>query len=578
MTTKSALIASLFLAAGGTVYSQTAPDTLWTRTYGGASSDGAMAVRQTNDGGFIVAGSNGSFSAGGADVWLLKIDEAGSETWSRTFGGARDDFACFVEQTADSGYILLALTKSFGDGSEDIWLIKTDRYGIETWNRRFGGLDNDRANSVRVTSDGGYILAGKTGNYATGGEDLWLIKTDEDGIEDWNRTYGGTDNEKAYLVQETTEGGYITAGYTESHGNGESDVWLVKTDEAGTLLWDRTFGGPGHDNAYYVQQTTDGGYILAGRTASFGMGEIDVWVIKTDANGDSVWSDTYGGPRQDVAYAVQETVEGNFILAGLTNSHGTGDFDVWLIKTDGNGNEIWNGTYGGSNDEFSFSVHQTADCGYVAAGRTNSFGSGGDDAFVVRLEPDEIPTPTTVSSFGSHWRDGFVVIEWSLSDDFRPAFDVFRREAPDGTFVKIDAGTIRVNGDRFSFRDGSTRSGTTYTYRVVVIEDGIAVTSFETTVDTPAPTLRLDQNEPNPFNPTTRIRFVLEDNDRVTLSIFDVKGNRVTTLIDRRLSAGAHAADWDGRDDRGNAAPSGVYIYRLAAGKRTLTRKAVLLR
>lgn len=572
-------IAASLLLVNTTGFAQTAPDTLWTRTHGGALFDAATSIQQTDDGGYIVAGSTESFGNGGADAWLVKLDEDGDQIWDQTFGGTGDDHASFVQQTADGGYIVVGINKSLGNGREDIWLIKTDENGVETWNKLFGGPDDDRAHSVRVTSDGGYVLAGKTGNYETSGEDVWLIKTDEDGVEVWNRTCGGADNEKAYLVQETTDGGYIMAGYTESYGNGQTDAWLVKADEDGYLVWDKTFGGPDFENAYFVQQTADGGYILAGYTRSYGAGEGDVWLIKTDENGDESWNKMYGGNQHDVAYAVQETVEGNFILAGLTNSRGAGGFDVWLIKTDGDGNETWNGTYGGSSDEYSFSVQQTADGGYVAAGYTSSFGSGGDDCYVVRVSSDETPTPTAVSSFASRWSGGHVEIEWRLSDpEARASFEVYRREAPGGSYVGVDAGGIRASDGRFLFRDKTAQAGKTYTYRVVVIEDGNTVASFETAVDTQALSLRLDQNLPNPFNPATRIRFALEREERATLSIYDAEGKLVATLIDRRVGTGEHVAEWDGRDGWGDAVASGVYIYRLTAGKRSLARKAVLLR
>jgi len=574
-----ALAAILLVGMVTPIGAQTPPDTVWTRTYGGALSDQGTSVQQTTDGGFIIAGSTNSFGSDGADIWLVKTDDGGVLEWARVFGGGGDDHASFVEQTSDSGYIVTGLSKSFGNGKEDIWLIKTDDTGIEEWNKIFGGPEDDRAQSVRETSDGGYVLAGGTGDYLASGQDVWMIKTDARGDEVWNRTHGGAGNEKAYLVQETTGGGYVLGGNTDSYGNGLADAWLLKTDENGHLLWDKTFGGSAFDNAYYTLQTADSGYVLAGYTRSFGSGDYDVWLIKTDENGDEEWNMKFGESGDEVAYAVQQTAGGNYILAGLTNSFGAAGFDALLIKTDSDGNEIWSDTFGGPSDDYVFSVDQTTDGGYIAAGYTYSFGDPQGDLYAVRLDSDEAMVPVVVASFDSRWNGCCVEIDWRLTDlagDI--SFVAYRHELSHGSMSRIEGELISMDDMRFVFRDRNAQRGKNYTYRVVVIEDGEAVASFETTVGTPALGVVLGQNLPNPFNASTQIDFTVSDNQSVTLEVFDIAGKRVRTLMERSMSPGEYTAHWNGCNSAGARVASGIYIFRLTSGKHVLTRKSILLR
>jgi hypothetical protein len=377
------------------------------RTYGGTGYDVGWSVQQTSDGGYIVAGWTHSFGAGG-DIFLIKTDANGNIQWAKTYGGTNGDYAFSVQQTSDGGYIVAGVTASFGAGIDDIFLIKTDANGNVQWAKTYGGTTNDYAFSVQQTSDGGYIVAGSTVSFGAGSFDFFLIKTDANGNVQWAKTYGGTSWDEAYSVQQTSDGGYIVAGYTNSFGAGWDNIFLIKTDANGNIIWAKTYRGTGVDVASSVQQTSDGGYIVAGSTNSFGGPFYDIFLIKTDASGNIIWTKTYGGMNSDGASSVQQTSDGGYIVAGWTHSFGAGSYDIFLIKTDANGNVQWAKTYGGTSDDWTYSVRQTSDGGYIVAVYTESFGAGSSDIFLVKTDAngnigscsivqDASPTETTPS-------------------------------------------------------------------------------------------------------------------------------------------------------------------------------------
>jgi hypothetical protein len=286
------------------------------KTYGGTDWDLASSVQQTSDGGYIVAGYTSSFGMGDWDIFLIKTDASGNVQWAKTYRGIYDDYAYSVQQTSDGGYIVAGVTLS------NFFLIKTDAYGNVIWAKTYGGTGDEWAYSVQQTSDGGYIVAGETTSFGAGYSDIFLVKTDANGNIIWAKTYGGTGSDVAYSVQQTSDGGYIVAGRTASFGAGVWDIFLIKTDANGNLQWAKTYGGTDWDEAYSVQQTSDGGYIVAGNGA---------FLVKTDANGNIIWAKTYEEGIFDVARSVQQTSDGGYIVAGSTGN-------VFLIKTDANGN------------------------------------------------------------------------------------------------------------------------------------------------------------------------------------------------------------------------------------------------
>jgi hypothetical protein len=343
----------------------------------------ARFVQQTSDGGYIVVGYTTSFGTG-YDAFLIKTDANGDIIWAKTYGGT--SYASSVQQTSDGGYIVAGSTYSSGTGSDDIFLIKTDAKGNIQWAKIYGETVSDFAFSVQQTSDGGYIVAGFTTSFGAGEADIFLIKTDAKGNIQWAKTYGGATDDGAFSVQQTSDGGYILAGWTNSFGTGEWDIFLIKTDAKGNVQWAKTYGGKGSEGASFVRQTADGGYIVVGTTNSFGEGELDIFLIKTDANGNIQWAKTYGGASDEWASSVQQTSDGGYIMAGYTGSFGEDDWDIFLIKTDAEGNIQWAKTFGETDtiDRGASSVQQTSDGGYILAGNTISFGAGEHDIFLIK--------------------------------------------------------------------------------------------------------------------------------------------------------------------------------------------------
>jgi len=362
------------------------PEEAWNTTFGGTHYDGASSVQQTSDGGYILAGHTYSYGAGSSDFWLVKTYSDGSKQWDKTFGGTHYDCIFSAQQTSDDGYILAGVTESYGAGNGDLWLVKADSEGNEQWNRTFGGINHDWAMSVQQTSDGGYILAGDTVPYGTGNGDFWLVKTDSNGNKEWDKIFGGTAPDDVSSVQQTSDGGYILAGDTMSYGTGPSDLWLVKTDSNGNKEWDKTFGGVNEDGAHSVQQTSDGGYILAGDTMSYGTGNGDFWLVKTDSKGNKEWDRTFGGVDACHAPSVQQTSDSGYIFAGCMRSHGADPGDLWLVKTDSNGNKEWGMTFGGVDVHCAYyPVQQTSDDGYILAGTAESYGTDFGDAWLIKV-------------------------------------------------------------------------------------------------------------------------------------------------------------------------------------------------
>jgi hypothetical protein len=355
----------------------------WDKTFDGPEDDWGLSAQQTQDGGYIIAAETKSFGVGNFDVWLIKTDSSGNKLWDKTFGGSERERGVSAQQTQDWGYIIAGMTQSVETGHSDVWLIKTDYSGNKVSDKTLGSSEGYSAwaNAFQQTSDGGYIFTGEASPYEAGEAsiDVWLAKTDALGNKEWERTFGGSHSDRGFSVQQTQDGGYIIAGeaWSSSYYQGmHKDAWLIKTDASGNKEWDKTFDGT--QVAWSVQQMQDGGYIIAGQAGD------DVWLTKTDASGNRLWDKTFGGSEHEESRSVQQTQDGGYIIAGDTMARLTIDRDIWLIKTDASGNKQWDRTFGGSDWDWATSVQQTSDGGYIVAGTRGT--SGQSDVWLIKMQ------------------------------------------------------------------------------------------------------------------------------------------------------------------------------------------------
>jgi hypothetical protein len=459
------------------------PDTLWTRIYGGASDERGHAVQQTSDGGYIIAGYTYSFGAGVMDFYLVKTDSLGDTLWTRTYGGPYDDIARSVWQTLDGGYIVTGSTKSYGVGYNNLYLVKTNEAGDTMWTKTFGWTNSDNTGyEVQQTTDGGYIIGG------TSTTRMLLIKTDENGSADWIREYGITGHSGGYSVQQTSDGGYIVAGFSYVPDN--YDFYLVRTNSVGDTLWTRTYGSFDYDVCFSVRETFDGGYIAAGGTGLlYDRYGPDIFLVRTNANGDTLWTRKFGYDNDDVAYSIQQTTDGGYIVVGRIYSLFTSDWDVYVVRTDQLGDTLWSRKYGTLGNQWATSVEVTSDGGYVIAGWTTG---NYYDVYLLRMEPDPFCIKERISS-------------------------------------PVESSMLSVG--------------------------------------------------PNPF---TKILYIHCSPPRVeesSITIYDVLGRSIKDFS--RLSHAEHRSvvlSWDGCDSENRRLPSGVYFVTLQASSYTETQRVLLIR
>lgn len=376
----------LFLAVPG--WGQ---DIIWTRTYGGSGDEGGHGVCQTFDGGYIIVGPTTSYW-GSVQVYMIKTDGRGDTLWTKTYGGWGQDVGNSVRQTTDGAYIVAGWTSSFGSATQ-VYLIKTDSNGDTLWAKTYGGGHLEYGTSVQQTSDGGYIIAGGTKSYGAGEYDVYLIKTDSTGGVQWTRTYGGIRDDPGYWVERTSDGGYIVTGYTESFAP-HRGVYLLKTDSEGDTLWTRVYYPWYSDwnHGFCCQQTEDGGYIVSGYSVDNTTGNCYFSLIKTDPEGDTLWTRTYGGFRLAWGRSVRQTHDGGYIVVGHFYSHESGyKNDIYIVKTDQEGDTLWTRSFGGSEGDVALDVLQTSDGTYIVVGATASHGAGSGDAYLLKISASPLP-------------------------------------------------------------------------------------------------------------------------------------------------------------------------------------------
>ncbi len=383
---KNFLILLGILALAGALFAQ--PEVIWSTTFGGNGNEQGLAVMETADGNICVSGNEGSFGGGGTDGCVIMVDLEGDEIWSVNYGGIGYDRFYSLIQVED-GFVTGGYTGSIGAGQFDYWLFKMDEEGDQVWSRSFGGRDFERSGTTVQTTNGGFAMVGNTLSFGAGGSDGWLVVTDEDGQQDWTAPYGGNGEDYLSGAVSIEDGGFVLAGRTGSEGEGGLDAWLFQVNNEGEEIWSHTYGGDEDDNILSMKQTSDGGYIMAGYTASFAEDGSDFWLIKTDEDGEEIWSRTYDQGTDEQCRDVIQTFDGGYLMGGCTWAHDDQRCDALLVRTDDEGEVMWIETYGGNQpDDVITGIVQIPDGGYVFTGWTASFGAGGWDVWLVRLGPE----------------------------------------------------------------------------------------------------------------------------------------------------------------------------------------------
>lgn len=369
----------------------------WSRTYGGSYSDEFSIVIPTSDGGFAAAGQTYSFGVMYGGVWVVRTNSTGSLMWQNTYSSSSGaSVATSMIQTSDGGFAVAGFTYASGQGISDVWVLKLNAAGLIAWQKTYGGTGGESGYSIWQTSDGGYIVAADTDSFGAGNIDFMLLKLTSSGNLLWQKTYGTSGNDESPAsVQQTSDGGYIVAGYSGMLGRGEAfasgptDFWVLKLEVNGGISWQKFYGGSSEEFANDIQQTSDGGYIVAGYSSSFSGGyNYDCWIVKLDSSGGVDWQKAYGGTGDDYAQSVRQTSDGGYIVAGKSASIGAMDGDCWVIKLDPTGAIVWQKGYSGAGDDEANSVRQTSDGGYIIGGNSFSPQSYNSDAWVLRTDPN----------------------------------------------------------------------------------------------------------------------------------------------------------------------------------------------
>jgi hypothetical protein len=559
-----------------------APDTLWTRIYElGGYRAVAHSIYETIDSGYVVAGwSNSGATAG--DFQILRIDDNGDSLWSRTYGGVHNELCYAVQQTSDNGFVLAGSTDTYGGAAQNqprAWVVKTNDAGDSLWSRVYGGSNCAEFHSVQQTPDGGFLLGGRTCPSYPGGCWFWVMKLNIHGDSLWSKSFGSAAGVAGCCrsVHMTFDGGYIVAGDLAE------DFFLAKLTTNGDTLWTRTFSGPHDDECFTIDATLDGGYMLGGTTQN-AAGYRLAWLVKTDADGNGVWNKTFGG-YNDFCNSIQQTSDGGYIMGGMTMSGPGDDMDASLIKTDANGDSLWGRMFGGDRYDDCNSVLQSRDGSYVFAGESHSYGAGtpGQDKFwVVKTEPDQI-LPVSLTSFSASPSSSGIRVSFSLaSETINDHFEIYRGDSQDGEFSRITSLPSQGNsaaGHTYEFTDVNVTARQTYWYYLA----DVSVTGTRTehrdfmrSATAIGSALALEYSlaaYPNPFNPITTISFSLAEAGHAAVNIYDISGRFIRTLADHEFTAGSHAVSFDGRD-----LPAGTYFVRMVSPKFSRTEKVLLLK
>ncbi len=367
---------SILLLLGISNYFPQTPSVEWEKTIGGTGNDRAYCIKNTTDHGYIVVGNTTSFGEGQSDVYLVKLDSLGNTMWAKTVGGEGGDIGNSIQLTNDGGYIILGTTGSFGQSTQ-FYLVRTDENGDTIWTRTYGGLNQDFGYSIEKTSDSCFVLCGETQSYGNIDGNAYIIKINSIGDTIWTRVIPG-DIRYDHSIQQTSDGGYIIASCLY-------DIILTKTDGSGNTIWSKSYGGWNMEYGGCVRQTFDGGYIIAGESNSFSSNnDYNYLIIKTDENGNTIWTKSFGAGFSDNPHYVIQTHEGRYAVIGELQSYGIGFVSFYLVGLDANGNTAFSGFYGGESVDVGQSIQETDNGNFIICGYTTSFGAGQEDMYIIK--------------------------------------------------------------------------------------------------------------------------------------------------------------------------------------------------
>lgn len=454
--------------------------------------------------------------------------------WNHTYGGDSYDESNAVQQTEDGGFIAAGYTQSFGLGRfGNAYLIRTDENGDTLWTRMYGSDGIDVFADLCISSDSGYIAVGLT-DTPNDFENIYVVKVDKNGNTIFEKNFGGPQKDVGLSIAPAGDGGFVITGGTKSFSVGEEDLFLFKIDAYGDSLWFKTYGTASNDPGYGISPSDDGGFIVSGL-----YNWSDAWLLKVDANGDTVWTKTFGGANYDEANAPMQTPDNGFIFCGSTSSMGAGELDAYVVKTDSLGNMEWQKTYGGTGYDEGRRIILKPGGGYMILANTDSQISGEMNYYIISADEngDTIWTKTMGKIGGSDRAYDLQNISQSEYIIAGSTFDA----------VNFNEATLTV------INDDAAPAG--------VIEEN-KITGFN-----------LDNAYPNPFNPSTKIRYSIPQLSQVQIKVFDVLGKEIETLVNEEKPAGTYELTWNAV-----SLPSGVYIYQLRTSSFIETRKMILLK
>lgn len=539
-------------------------DTLWTKIYKreGRGDFGLSAV-QTSDGGFVILAQTNTATS--INSWLLKTDVNGDTLWTKMIGGPNTDLGEYLIQTPDGGFAFIGYTSSWGAGDRDVWVVKTDALFNVVWMKTFGGENRDMGHQIRSLTDGGFIIVGEN-TTPDGHVNAWLIRIDDNGNVLWERKFRKFLLERGLAVRQTMDDGFITANsFLDTNRTNWSEIWLIKTDSSGDTLWTKIYGRSASDRPTDLEVMDDKGFLILGVTRPLGFEPFDYWVIRVDSIGDTLWTKLIGGPGHEQYPSFARTSDGGIIITGYSGKpENIDDKDVWLVKLgDPQGRIVVGETIAEFGDTLSIPLTVTLplEIKYDSASIYLT-GFGGDIEF--------IGLDTANSLIGRYdWRytttltgENLNIRAWSgESISGKDIFFYLKLyvSAKDSIFIPIVV-------DSAYFNDGSLPIDLESGGVNVIIRTGLK--SEELTKS-----FFLSNNFPNPFNPSTAIVYFLSQSGKVKLNIYNILGEKIIVLVDKKQESGFHLVHWDASE-----VPSGIYLYRLDTGSHSETKKMLLIK